>query len=108
MFSALRNLVEIRREKGGEFAGKYLNCGYEKSPKNLKLKKKKLKQLRKRRKKRKFVHNEILPVKKLKQTFDMDHNAGNPWANVLCHPMASDPSFTHPMDLHISQGFSYR
>lgn len=40
----------------------------------------------------------------------MDHNNGNysqPWTAVLGCP---DPSFTHhglPMDLHISQGFSY-
>lgn len=44
----------------------------------------------------------------------MDHNSGNyssPWAAVLGHhhSMTSDPNFTHglPMDLHVSQGFSY-
>lgn len=40
----------------------------------------------------------------------MDHNSGNypqPWAAVLGHPMTPDPSYGLPMDLHISQGFSY-
>lgn len=44
----------------------------------------------------------------------MDHNGGNyaqPWAAMLGHhAMTPDPGFAHhglPMDLHISQGFSY-
>lgn len=51
---------------------------------------------------------------KVLKKFVMDHNSGNfpsPWAAVLGHhSMTPDTSFAHhglPMDLHVSQGFSY-
>lgn len=57
----------------------------------------------------------LVPKNKInKKQCNMDHNSGNyssPWAAVLGHhhSMTSDPNFTHglPMDLHVSQGFSY-